>query len=783
MAKKKTGFTQFIIIEMPEHTETKEERYRIFIEDIADGFYETDLRGNFKLCNKVLCQIFGYPEAGIRDNNFRKFMDEKNAGIAFAQFNKIYRTGRGETDIVWEILRKNGEKRILEVSANLITDDNGQKLGFRGIARDITEKYIEQQNLRASEQRTLSQYRASRHAEIRYRTLLDFLPDPVVVFNLDSTTSYLNPAFVKTFGWTLEELKGKRIPFVPDFLKAEIRQGIRLLFKEKVVHGVETQRLTKDGRLLDILLNVAVFYGVENEPAGHVAIFRDVTDEKRVSRSNQALFRIAKALPSFLILDEILEFIIKEVQNLIDAEGASVILLDEEKKEFFFRMANYDNTETGKNLKEIRFPADKGVAGYVYRTGHPLIVTDTSLCPYFFQEVDEQSGYKTQNMLDVPIRTRNRMIGVLCAVNKRKGEFDLTDAELLSAIASTVALPIENTWIHEELNRSYQEVRSLNRAKERVIHHLSHELKTPISVLDASLKLLSRKISESEDTHWERILNRGQRNLDRILEMQYEIEDILKEKNYRTYHLLSTLLDVCEDEVEALFEAEIRDSEPGIRDSSFQKIIQGVRERMDGLFSPKESVSREIRPDRFIEENIQALYSRFGHRNCCLETHFSTTSPILIPPDVLAKIVEGLIRNAVENTPDEGQIEVTVRSGKNGPEFEVRDFGIGITADNQSLIFEGIFTTRETMQYSSRAPYDFNAGGKGIDLLRMKIFSERYHFTIRMTSERCGFIPRDQDICPGTIEGCDHCRSVKDCFRSGGTAMIVSFSPYNGEQS
>ncbi len=58
-----------------------------------------------------------------------------------------------------------------------------------------------------------------------------------------------------------------------------------------------------------------------------------------------------------------------------------------------------------------------------------------------------------------------------------------------------VALPIENARINDELQRSYEEVKSYNRAKDRVIHHLSHELKTPVSVLAASLNLLNKKIS------------------------------------------------------------------------------------------------------------------------------------------------------------------------------------------------------------------------------------------------------------------------------------------------
>ena len=611
-----------------EDSKTHRDRYRVFIEDVADGFYETNIRGDFKFFNDALCRIFGYSRSEIQDHNYREFMDEKNAEIAFDSLNKIYRTGKDVFDIKWKIIRKDGETRYLEISASLIVDDYGRKVGFRGIARDVSR-------------------------------------------------------------------------------------------------------------------------------------------EKRAAKTNQALFRIAKALHQYPRLDERLEFIAKEVQDLLFVKGAFVILIDEDKQEFFFRVAAYEDKEAVKRFKEIRFPADKGVAGHVYRTGQPLIVPDTSKSPYFFKHVDEQSGYETQNMLDVPIQIQDRMIGVLCAVNKKEGEFDQTDVELLSTIGILVGLPIENARINEELNRSFEEVKSLNRAKDRVIHHLSHELKTPISVLAASLALLTKKLSGIEDQSWKSILDRAQRNLDRILEMQYEIEDILREKEYKTYHMLSTLLDVCTDELEALVSDELDDKD----------VVQKIRLRVESLFGPRESIPQEIQLDRFAEESIQSLRPRFAHRKCNLVTKFESAPSIFIPSDVLSKIVEGLIRNAVENTPDGARIEVTVRNGKKGPVFKVKDFGVGITEDNQRLIFESNFTTYETMQYSSKNKYDFNAGGKGFDLLRMKIFSERYNFKIRMTSNRCRFIPRDEDLCPGNIEDCSYCRTIEDCLDTGGTTMIVQFFP------
>jgi PAS domain S-box-containing protein len=742
----------------------QQDRYRVLIEDVADGFYETDLKGNFRFFNDALCRIFDREGREIQDHNYREFMDADNAQIAYEAFNRIYRTEQGGVDISWAIRRKNGEQRYLEISANLIIDDLGQKVGFRGIARDVTDRYLAQEALIQSEQCALDLSRASRRAEQRFRAFLRFLPDPVFAFNLDSTVSYLNPAFEKVFGWALEELEGRKIPFVPDFLKEQTAEGIQRLFREKVIHGFETKRLTKDGRLLDIVIDGAIFYDEDNAPAGQVITLRDITQEKRTARISQALFRIAKALYRYRGLDERLQFITTEVQELLGVEGAMVILLDPEKKEFFFREAAFENFETGRKMKEIHFPVDKGVAGEVYRTGKPLIVADTSRSPYFFGQVDQQSGYQTRSMLDVPIEIEDRMIGVLCTVNKKEGSFDQADVELLSAIANIVALPIENASINEELRRSYAEVQILSRAKDRVIHHLSHELKTPVSVLSASLTLLAKRLSRIEDQGWKPIFERAQRNLQRLLDMQYEIEDLLRNRDYQSYYMLSHLLDACADELEVLTAQEL-----GATD-----VVRRIRQRVEELFGPREAASEMIELGAFVREKIAALRPLFKHRSIQLQCEVLPAPAVFVPPVVLDKVVEGLVRNAVENTPDGGRIIVTVRNGEIGPELEVKDYGVGISEENQRLIFENFFTSYEPMQYSTRKPYDFQAGGRGFDLLRMRIFSERYHFKIRMESKRCPVIAKDGQACPGNME---HCAPAKECQNRGGTTVTVQFQP------
>jgi len=745
----------------------QKDRYRVLIDDVADGFYEVDLKGNFKFFNKALCRIFGYSRQKIQDSNFRLFMDEKNAAIALDAFNRIYRTGKGVVDISWEIIRKDGQKRHLEISASLIRDNGGQPVGFRGIARDVTDKVIAREALRESEACALELSEQSRLAEQRYLAFLKFLPIPVFVFNLDNTASYLNPAFEEVFGWRFEELEGKKIPFVPENFKQQTIKGIRRLHKDKVIRGFETKRFTKDGRLLDIIVDGAIFYDENGRPAGQVVTLRDVTREKRNARINQALFRIARAMHQYRGLDERLALITREIRDLLGVEGAMVILLDEANREFFFREAVFDKTETGTNFKEIRYPVDKGIAGLVYRTGKPQIIRDVYKNPHFVRDIDRQAKYRTRDLADVPLEIEGRMIGVLCAVNKKEGEFDQSDIELLTTVGNLVALPIENASINEELKRSYEDVKSLNRTKDRVIHHLSHELKTPVSILAASLDLLKKHLSKTAEPGGDRIFERAKRNLQRLLEMQYQLEDILREKDYKTHYMLSTLLDACVEELEAQISLGLCEKD----------VIEKIRQHIDHIYGPRESKPEVLDLGAFVKKKIKALRPKFSHRECRLRTYVSKTAPIYIPPDVMGKVLEGLVRNAVENTPDGGHISVKVRKGEIGPELEVKDRGIGISEENLRLIFENYFTSYDTMQYSTRQPYDFKAGGKGFDLLRMKIFSERYNFRIKMSSRPCKLIDAEGKDCPGNVSDCVPDGGAKDCQNTGGTTVTVQFYP------
>ena len=631
-----------------------------------------------------------------------------------------------------------------------------------------TESKAAKKNIRNQGKPSEALSQENRLAQRRLNTLLKFLPDPVFVFSLNNTVQYINPAFERIFGWTLDEVKGKNITFIPAHMEEQAKEGMRQLYENQSVHDFETQRYTKDGRILDILINGSIFYDEDNKPAGQILILRDMTVEKRMAKSNQIMFRISKALHHYQTLVDLITLINKEIKELISVEGAFVLLADKAKEQLYFYSAQYRDLESEKKFKKIRFSADQGVSGRVFKTGEPLIVPDVSQCAFFHRKVDDETDLVTRNILSVPIRHKDNIIGVVSVVNKNHGKFDDTDVELLSMITSSIALPILNTRIHEELQRSYEELKILNHAKDKVINHLAHEIKTPVSVLNASMTLISKKLKKLgvEGNAIESILKRGQRNLARILDIQYEVEDLLKKKDYKAYNILSRLINACKDELMILFEKE----------TESVAVVEKVQDAIEKLFGPNEIISVPIALDEYLLNKIEKLQPLFNHRKCILDTKISPGISINMPLETLDIITKGIIRNAFEYTPDTSKINVILKLTNGLPELIIADCGVGFTKDRLHLIFENFFSPPESSNYSTKTPFDFNAGGRGFDLLRIKVFSERYDFKIWIDSKRCKFIPKDDDVCPGDVKLCKSCSSAEDCFGSGGTSIHIQFN-------
>jgi two-component system cell cycle sensor histidine kinase/response regulator CckA len=135
-----------------------ERKYRTILENIEEGYFEVDLAGNLTFFNDAVCRIAGFPRDELTGMNNRGYTTPETAKTMYEFFNKIYRTGRPAKLMDYEIIGKDGRTVVLEMSASLMTDGNGEPIGFRGVVRDVTDrKHAEEERRKLEAQLTQAQ--------------------------------------------------------------------------------------------------------------------------------------------------------------------------------------------------------------------------------------------------------------------------------------------------------------------------------------------------------------------------------------------------------------------------------------------------------------------------------------------------------------------------------------------------------------------------------------------------------------------------------------------------
>ncbi|MDX1585088.1 MAG: PAS domain S-box protein [Balneolaceae bacterium] len=127
-----------------------EEKYRTILENIEDGYFETDLEGNFTFVNPAVEKILGYSEKELMGMNNREYMNDENAKKVFETFNEVYEKGIPKKGFDWMLRKKDGSKIYVEASFNLRKNADGEPVGFRGIVRDITARKEREEKIKES---------------------------------------------------------------------------------------------------------------------------------------------------------------------------------------------------------------------------------------------------------------------------------------------------------------------------------------------------------------------------------------------------------------------------------------------------------------------------------------------------------------------------------------------------------------------------------------------------------------------------------------------------------
>jgi len=497
----------------------------------------------------------------------------------------------------------------------------------------------------------------------------------------------------------------------------------------------------------------------------------ELEEEVQLTYIFDSISQASVAISSNLKLRPLLNKVMSLSEEILNNEVSAVMLLDPVKKELYWEISRGEKSGFFEGRQTL--PVGQGIAGHVAQTGEAVLINDVDKDPRWDGSYDEKSKFRTLSMICVPVKFHGKILGVIEVINKKQGEFTSRDLRILEVLAAQTGAAIENAKIHGKLEEAYEDLKLLDKAKERVINHLSHELQTPLALISGVFSRVSRKLGEAHLSGLEKTINRGQRNVDRLLDLQAKIDDILNQKSVEEKERIITLIEDAASFVEELKEDEhIQNTE----------ILNHISKRIESLFRIEEIHMETILLNDFLDDICNEAITSMKGRDVRIIRDFEKGIFITMDKTILKKVFLGLLKNAIENTPDEGKIEITIQSEDNKIRIDIHDYGVGITSENQKMIFGGFFHTQNTALYSSKRPYEFNAGGSGSDLLRTKSFSERYGFSVGFDSTRCKFIPKDTDICPGKISSCPFIKEKSECFSSGGSTFSLKFPVEKGVQ-
>lgn len=247
----------------------------------------------------------------------------------------------------------------------------------------------------------------------------------------------------------------------------------------------------------------------------------------------ERIIEISQELNATFDLMSLLRKIVSAAKELIRTEAASILLVDEATGQLHFTIASNIKPH---EMENIVVPIDGSIAGWIVTHGEPRVINNIESEPQHFEGVDEEIHFRTRNMLGVPMRSHDKVIGVMQAVNKI-GDERFNDDDIITArtLASQAGLAIENARLFQQSD---------------FISEMVHELRTPLLALRASTTLLQR--DDLPEDKQEDIVGRMRLETDRLIEMTSDFLDVARLESGRESlkshpFQLTDLLEECVD--------------------------------------------------------------------------------------------------------------------------------------------------------------------------------------------------------------------------------------------
>ncbi|MFX1322658.1 MAG: PAS domain S-box protein [Promethearchaeota archaeon] len=322
---------------MNEEIKPPEETFKAILNNIKEGYFEVDLKGNLSYFNDTLCNLTGFSKDKLLGLNYKYLTDEENRKKIFDGFNTVYKTGKPLTDFQYQFKDKHGRIIIGETSVYLKYDSKGNKIGFYGLFRDITTRKEKEDKFKEELERLVDKRtKELKELEEKFRTLAEqsFLGIAIIQDNL---VKYVNKGLTETFGYSLEEIMkwqpGEFLKTIhPEdriFVTEQVRK--KQIGEPNVVDQYQFRGIKKNGNAIWLeVFSKTINY--ERKPADFITLI-DITEKKIAEeklKASEKEYQEAFNRSNFY-KDLIAHDINNILQNILSSVELSFLYLDNAK--------------------------------------------------------------------------------------------------------------------------------------------------------------------------------------------------------------------------------------------------------------------------------------------------------------------------------------------------------------------------------------------------------------------------------------------------------------------
>jgi len=464
-----------------EHQAVKEAeaRYRGLFDGVPVGLYRSTPEGQFLDANPALVQMLGYPDM--------ETLLAANAVAAYAdpEDRKRWQTLVEREGIVRDfevrLRQRDGTAIWMRESTHAARDADGRVLQYEGTLEDITERKRAEEALRESEE--------------KYRTNFESIEDGYYEVDLAGNLTFFNNSLCRLYRYPKDELMGMNYrQYMDDETAKTVYQAFNAVYRTgEPARAFNWGVIRKDGTRGSIEVSVSPISGPTGEPAGFRGTVRDVTERKRAEeqlqrRAAQAalVYEIGQRAGRELDPGALLSEIVTAVCDAFDYHSVMLELVDEEAKCLAVQSVAGAYADFFPNQ---HMAIGEGMTGYAAATGETQVSGDVSQDPRYVPDVEE-----TKSELAVPIKSGQKVIGVLDLQSDEFDAFDEADVMVIETLADQIAVAIENAQLYEavqqelaerkraeeQLQRYAAELEQANEEVRQFAYIVSHDLRAPL---------------------------------------------------------------------------------------------------------------------------------------------------------------------------------------------------------------------------------------------------------------------------------------------------------------